>query len=92
MVPFPISSSTKTRHEWNRLDYWANADGRSLRVDLDRCPVTGPGLVYLTPGGGEITASDTNGEVIFAAASTLTHQVFNGSPNMNRAYFRLRHQ
>jgi hypothetical protein len=45
--------------------------------------------VYLTPGGGEITASDTNGEVILAAASTLTHQVFNGPPNMNRAYFRL---
>jgi hypothetical protein len=31
-------------------------------------------------------AFDTNGEVIFAAASTLTHQVFNGMPNMNRAY------
>jgi hypothetical protein len=36
--------------------------------------------------------SDTAGEVIFAPASTLTHQVFNGPPNMNRAYFRLRHQ
>lgn len=58
MVPFPISSSTMTRHHWNRLDYWVNADGRSLRVNLDRCPVTEPGLVYLTPGGGEITARD----------------------------------
>jgi membrane glycosyltransferase len=35
---------------------------------------------------------DTDGEVICAAASTLTHQVFNGVPHMNRVYFRLRHQ
>ena len=32
------------------------------------------------------------GEVIFAAASTLTHQVFNGPPHMNRTYCKLRHQ
>jgi hypothetical protein len=30
---------------------------------------------------------DTDGEVIFAAAQTLTHPVFTGLPNMNRAYF-----
>jgi hypothetical protein len=35
------------------------------------------------------TKSDTTGEVIFTTASTLTHQVFNGLPNMNRAHFRL---
>jgi hypothetical protein len=35
---------------------------------------------------------DTDGEVIFATASTLTHQVFNSLPNINRAYFRLRQQ
>jgi hypothetical protein len=29
---------------------------------------------------------------MFATASTLTHQVFNGLPNVNRAYFRLRQQ
>jgi hypothetical protein len=47
-----------TGHDWNSLDYWVNADGRSLRLDLDRCPVTEPGSVYLTPGDGEITARD----------------------------------
>jgi hypothetical protein len=35
---------------------------------------------------------DTADEVIFATASTLTHQVFIGLPSMNRAYFRLRQQ
>jgi hypothetical protein len=35
---------------------------------------------------------DTDGEVIFATASTLTPQVFIGLPSVNRAYFRLRHQ
>jgi hypothetical protein len=35
---------------------------------------------------------DTDGEVIFVAASTPTHRVFNGLPNMHRVYFRLRHQ
>jgi hypothetical protein len=55
---FQLPSSTMIRHEWNRLDYWVKADGRSLRADLDRCPVTGSGLAYLTPGGGEITARD----------------------------------
>jgi hypothetical protein len=35
---------------------------------------------------------DTDGEVFFATASTLTHQVFIGLPNMNRGYFGLRHQ
>jgi hypothetical protein len=30
---------------------------------------------------------DTAGEVIFAAAITLTHPVFTGLPNMNRTYF-----
>jgi hypothetical protein len=35
---------------------------------------------------------DTAGEVFFAPASTLTHQVFIGLPNMNRGYFGLRHQ
>jgi hypothetical protein len=34
----------------------------------------------------------TAGEVIFAAASTPTHQVFNGVANMDRVYFRLRQQ
>jgi hypothetical protein len=34
----------------------------------------------------------TDGEVIFATASTLTHQVFDGLPNMNRVCFRLRQQ
>jgi len=34
----------------------------------------------------------TAGEVIFAAASTLIYQVFNGVPNMNRVYLRLRQQ
>jgi hypothetical protein len=34
----------------------------------------------------------TAGEVIFAAVSTLTQTVFNGVPNMNRLYSRLRQQ
>ena len=34
---------------------------------------------------------DPDGEVIFATTSTLTQQVFNGLPSINRAYFRLRH-
>jgi hypothetical protein len=38
------------------------------------------------------TKSDTDGEVIFAMASTLTHKIFNGPLNMNRASFRLRQQ
>jgi hypothetical protein len=46
------------RHKWNRLAYWVKADGRPLRVHPNTTPVTGPGLVYLTPGGGEITARD----------------------------------
>src|SRR6266566_6935789 len=43
-------------------------------------------------GPHRITKRDPAGEVIFAAASTLTHRVFNGLPNMHRVYFRLRHQ
>jgi hypothetical protein len=39
-----------------------------------------------------IVTFDTDGEVIFAMASTLTHKIFNGPLNMNRASFRLRHQ
>jgi hypothetical protein len=38
------------------------------------------------------TKNDPAGEVIFAAASTLIHQAFNGLLNMNRVFFRLRHQ
>jgi hypothetical protein len=36
--------------------------------------------------------NDTAGEVIVAGASTQTHRVFNGLPNMHRVYFRLRQQ
>jgi hypothetical protein len=39
-----------------------------------------------------LTKNDNAGEVNFAAASTPTYQVFNGVTNMNRVYFRLRHQ
>jgi hypothetical protein len=39
-----------------------------------------------------IVTCDTAGEVLFATASTLTHQVFNGVLHMNRVYFRLRQQ
>lgn len=56
MVPFPICSSTMIPHEWNGLDYRDKADGRSLTVGLDRCPVIGLGSVYLTPGSGQATA------------------------------------
>jgi hypothetical protein len=30
-----------------------------------------------------LTKSDTDGEVVFATASMLKHQVFNSPPNMN---------
>jgi hypothetical protein len=36
--------------------------------------------------------ADPAGEVIVATANTLTHSVFTGLPNMNRAYCRLRQQ
>jgi hypothetical protein len=49
-------------------------------------------IVRLCPAPPSLTKTDTDGEVIFAAVSTLTHQVFNGLPNMNRTYFGLRHQ
>jgi hypothetical protein len=39
-----------------------------------------------------IAMFDPAGEVVFATASMLKHQVFNSPPNMNRAYFRLRQQ
>jgi hypothetical protein len=39
-----------------------------------------------------IVVFDTDGEVIFATASRLTHKVFNSLPNINPAYFRLRQQ
>jgi hypothetical protein len=39
-----------------------------------------------------LAAFDIDGEVIFATASTPTHLVFSSLPNMNCAYFRLRHQ
>jgi hypothetical protein len=39
-----------------------------------------------------LTKNDTDGEVVFKTASMLKHQIFNSSPNMSRAYFRLRHQ
>jgi hypothetical protein len=39
-----------------------------------------------------IAIFDTAGEVIFKTASMLKHQIFNSSPNMSRAYFRLRQQ
>ena len=57
MVAFPTPSSTMIRHEWNRPAYRVKADGCSLGVHPNTTPVTGPGLVYLTPGGGEITAT-----------------------------------
>jgi hypothetical protein len=39
-----------------------------------------------------IISFDTAGEVLFAMASALTHQVFNGLPNVDSAYCRLRQQ
>src|SRR5919109_5185513 len=36
--------------------------------------------------------NDTDGEVIFAPARTLTPQVFKGLPHANRGYFGLRQQ
>jgi hypothetical protein len=39
-----------------------------------------------------IVAFDTDGEVMFATVSTLTHQVINGLPNITFTYSRLRHQ
>src|SRR5919201_1244375 len=41
---------------------------------------------------GLFVVFDTDGEVIFATASTPTHLVFNSLLNMNCACFRLRHQ
>jgi hypothetical protein len=38
------------------------------------------------------TKNDTDGEVVFKTASMLKPQIFNSSPNMSRAYFRLRQQ
>jgi hypothetical protein len=38
------------------------------------------------------TKNGTDGEVVFATASMLKHQVFNSLSNLNRAHFRLRHQ
>jgi hypothetical protein len=50
---------------------------------LNRCPQAGQVA---------LTKTNTAGEVIFASASTQTHQVSNGLPTMNRAHFRLRQQ
>jgi hypothetical protein len=38
------------------------------------------------------TKSDTDGEVSFAGIYPLTNSVFRFVPNVNRAYFKLRHQ
>ena len=61
--------------------------------DAAQCTLTGIALMrmLLSPhrrqGNRLIVAFDTDGEVIFAAASTLTHPVFTGLPNMGRVYF-----
>jgi hypothetical protein len=39
-----------------------------------------------------LTKTDTDGEVIFAGIYPLINPVFRFVPNVNRAYFRLRHQ
>jgi hypothetical protein len=46
----------------------------------------------LTDAEGKFLREIAAGEVVFAAAGMLKHQVFNSPPNMNRTYFRLRQQ
>jgi hypothetical protein len=62
-----------------------------------RVPMAGGGTCRRRGGGAgadipSVTKNDTAGEVVFKTASMLKHQIFNSSPNMSRAYFRLRHQ
>jgi hypothetical protein len=46
----------------------------------------------LLSGSPSLTKNDTDGEVIFAGIYPLIKPVFRFVPNVNRAYFRLRHQ